>query len=109
SDDILLAASSNLTVLNSLQKQIKILEKSISSKVRLNAHFKQLQSVPGIGVILASTILLETGDIGRFNQVGNYASYCRCVSSEKISNEKKKGVNNRKCGNKYLAWAYLES
>lgn len=109
SDDVFLAASSNLVILNSLQKQIKILEKTITSKARSNLLFNKLQSVPGIGVTLALTILLETGDINRFSQVGNYASYCRCVSSEKISNEKKKGVNNRKNGNRYLAWAYLEA
>lgn len=109
SDDVFLAASSNLVILNSLQKQIKIIEKSISSKVRTNLYFKKLQSVPGIGVTLALTIFLETGDIKRFSKVGNYASYCRCVGSEKISNEKKKGVNNRKNGNKYLSWAFLEA
>ena len=109
SDDVFLAASSNLVILNSLQKQIKVIEKAISSKVRSNLCFKKLQSVPGIGVTLALTIFLETGDIGRFKKVGNYASYCRCVGSEKISNEKKKGVNNRKNGNKYLSWAYLEA
>ncbi len=109
SDDVFLAASSNLVILNSLQKQINVLEKAISSKIKSNLYFKQLQSVPGIGITLASTILLETGEISRFKNVGNYASYCRCVGSEKISNEKKKGINNRKNGNKYLAWAYLEA
>jgi hypothetical protein len=40
---------------------------------------------------------------------GNYASYCRCVESKRISNGKKKGENNRKNGNNYLAWAFLEA
>ena len=66
-------------------------------------------SVPGIGKSLALTICLETGNINRFNSAGNYASYCRCVPSKRISNEKKKGQNNRKNGNKYLAWAYVEA
>jgi hypothetical protein len=48
-------------------------------------------SVAGIGPVLATVILLETGDIGRFAYVGNYASYCRCVESAHISNGKKKG------------------
>ncbi|MFC1815289.1 IS110 family transposase [Thermodesulfobacteriota bacterium] len=38
---------------------------------------------------------------------GDYSSYCRCVKSERISNGKKKGENNKKNGNKYLAWAYV--
>ena len=32
-------------------------------------------SVSGIGAILGLTILLETGGIGRFAQVGQYASH----------------------------------
>jgi transposase len=66
-------------------------------------------STPGIGLILSLTIMLETGDIGRFPTVGDYASYCRCVNSKKISNGKKKGSGNTKNGNKYLAWAYVEA
>ena len=35
---------------------------------------------------------LETGDINRFAKAGNYASYCRAVTSRRESNGKKKGV-----------------
>ncbi len=42
-------------------------------------------------------------------KVGNYTSYCRCVGSKKTSNGKKKGSGNKKCGNKYLAWAFMEA
>ena len=59
----------------------------------------------GIGEMLATTIMLETGHIGRFAQVGNFSSYCRCVESLRESNGKKKGEGNTKNGNKYLAWA----
>ena len=53
--------------------------------------------------------MLETGDITRFKKVGNYASYCRCVNGARYSNGKKKGKTNRKNGNKYLAWAFVEA
>ena len=68
-----------------------------------------LHSLPGVGQILALTITLETADIKRFATAGDYASYCRCVDSQRLSNGKKKGQNNSKCGNKYLAWAYVEA
>jgi len=61
------------------------------------------------GPILGMTIMLEVGDIRRFPKVGNYSSYCRCVESKRISNKKKKGENNKKNGNRYLAWAYVEA
>jgi transposase len=68
-----------------------------------------LLTITGIGKILGLTIMLEVGDISRFADAGNYASYCRCVKSERISNNKKKGKNNRRNGNRYLAWAYVEA
>jgi len=65
--------------------------------------------VSGIGEILGLTIMLESGDMSRFPKVGNFSSYCRCVKSERFSNAKKKGEGNRKNGNKYLAWAFIEA
>jgi len=53
--------------------------------------------------------MLETGPIERFASAGDYASYCRTVNSRCESAGKKKGENNRKNGNKYLAWAYVEA
>ena len=49
------------------------------------------------------------GDIGRFAGAGNFASYCRAVEAQRTSNQKKKGENNSKCGNKYLGWAFVEA
>ena len=55
------------------------------------------------------TIHLETGPIERFPKVGHYASYCRKVKSEWVSNGKIKGRGNTRNGNKYLAWAFSEA
>ena len=55
------------------------------------------------------TFALLPGDIGRFRSVGDYASYCRCVNSTKVSNGKHKGQGNVKNGNPYLSWAYAEA
>jgi transposase len=77
--------------------------------VQLRKDFQMLLTTPGIGLILGLTIMLEVGDIARFPKVGNYSSYCRCVESKRISNNKKKGENNKKNGNRYLAWAYVEA
>jgi transposase len=57
----------------------------------------------------AMNIMLEVGDIGRFAKVGNFASYCRCVSSKQLSDGKSKGHGNRKNGNRYLSWAFIEA
>ena len=75
----------------------------------MRKEFEMLLTIPGIGNILGLTIMLEVGDIGRFLKVGDYSSYCRCVESKRLSNGKKKGENNKKNGNKYLSWAYVEA
>ncbi len=104
-----LAVNSTLAVMHSQEEMIALLEKTAKKRIKLRPEFKPLLSVSGIGDILGLTIMLETGDIQRFERVGNYASYCRCVDSKRISNGKKKGTGNRKNGNKYLAWAFVEA
>jgi transposase len=104
-----LAVTSSLVVVDCLRHQIKTLEKTVHTRLNHTPSYEQLLTVQGIGTILAQTIALETGDIRRFPTVGNYASYCRCVDSTKISNGKRKGTGNVKNGNPYLAWAYMEA
>ena len=108
-ETIFLAAQSNLLIMQCIDEQIKVTEKSVLSRAKLKDVYQKLLTVDGIGKILALTIMLETGEVTRFSKVGNYASYCRCVGSKKISNGKKKGENNRKNGNRYLSWAYVEA
>jgi transposase len=103
------ALKANLAVMKCLNEQIKILERSILSKVKLQAQFQSLKTVSGIGDVLALTIALETGEISRFEGPGNFASYARTVNSRRDSNGKKKGQGNTKCGNKHLAWAFIEA
>jgi len=107
--DVALAFKANLAISAALQKQIETLEKRLQERVRLRQDYRLLKSVPGIGQTLATTIMLETGTVARFAQVGNFSSYCRCVDSIRKSNGKKKGEGNAKNGNKYLAWAFVEA
>jgi transposase len=88
---------SGLVVMRTLEGGIDRLEKAAMARIKMRPAFKLLLTVSGIGRILGLTIMLETGGIGRFAKVGNYASYCRCVGSEHLSN-----------GNRYLVCAYIE-
>jgi transposase len=104
-----MAVNGNLAILQCLALQIKTIEQSLKRQVKLKEEFINLTSIDGIGLILGLTIMLETGDIARFQKVGNYASYCRCVNGARYSNGKKKSKTNTKNGNKYLAWAFIEA
>jgi transposase len=99
----------NLVILNCLAEQIRLIERSLKQRLKLRDEFVNSTSIDGIGLILALTIMLETGEITRFQRVGQYASYCRCVSGARYSNGKRKSKTNTKNGNKYLAWAFVEA
>jgi len=103
------AARSNLRLLKQIISEEDVIKKEILCQIKPTPAYQKLTQVPGVGEILAITIMLETVDINRFDGVGNYASYCRCVGSKRESNGKKKGENNTKNGNKYLSWAFVEA
>ncbi|MDH3876234.1 MAG: IS110 family transposase, partial [Desulfobacterales bacterium] len=106
---LVLSAQANLDSIAFIKQQIHGLENVIRNKLKLSPAFNGLLTVPGIGNILAMTIMLEVGDIGRFNKVGNFTSYCRCAPSQRLSDGKSKGSGNRKNGNRYLSWAFSEA
>jgi transposase len=103
------SVASSLAVLGCLEQEIRTIERTVRETERPQPGYALLQTVPGIGPILAGTIFLEAGDIRRFPTVGQFASYCRCVGSQHLSNGKYKGAGNTKNGNKYLSWAFIEA
>jgi transposase len=107
--DTQLGVDAHRAVLGALDAQIAALERRLQERVRLQPGYQWLRTVPGIGQVLATVIMLESGPIERFGQVGQYASYARCVDSVHLSNGKKKGAGNVKSGNRYLAWAFVEA
>jgi len=99
----------DLQLVEQLGRSIQEIEARILAAVKPLPNYQVLQTMPGVGKILGLTITLETVDPKRFASPGDDASYCRCVDSRRMSNGKKKGDNNGKCGNKYLAWAFVEA
>jgi transposase len=71
--------------------------------------FHRLRSIPGIGKILALTILYEIHDIHRFERVQDFLSYARLVKCEHNSAGKKLGTGGAKIGNVHLKWAFSEA
>ena len=104
-----LLSGTEIELMGQLTQAIHKIEAHVLNVAGKWSTYQRLQELPGIGKILGLTIALETGDAKRFAGAGNFASYCRCVKSLRTSNGKKKGENNRKCGNTYLAWAFVEA
>jgi len=108
-EDSMFTATQNIQTISFLILRIKAIEERVLGKIKLKPEFEKLLSMPGVGKILGMTIMMETGDVGRFPEVGNYTSYCRGARAIHTSNGKKKADNNQKNGNKYLSWAFVEA
>jgi transposase len=104
-----LAVRSHRAVRHCRAREIALLERTGKERTTRRPAFTQLLTVSGIGAILALTIMRETGDMRRFATVGTFASSCRCVARQKLSNGKRTGQGNVKNGNQYLAWAFGEA
>jgi transposase len=92
-----------------LSASITKIETEVQASARRLPCHERITTLPGVGRILGMTITMEMGPIERFPTAGDFASYCRTVDAKRMSNNRKKGDNNQKCGNKYLAWAFVEA
>lgn len=108
-EDRALAITATLKVIAAISEQISLIEARVIKKARAKKEFAMLQTIWGIGEILALTIMYESGTMDRFASVGDYVSYCRLVDAKRTSNYKKKADNNAKNGNVYLSWAFSEA
>jgi len=90
---------------------IKDLEKKIEQQARLDEPMSLvlLHSIPGVGKILALTLLYEIHAIARFARVHDFSSYCRLVKPEHNSAGKRVGSGGAKIGNAHLKWAFSEA
>jgi len=95
--------------IQALETSIQRVEEAVLACAREIPLYDKLLTIPGIGRILGMTITMEVGEIQRFKTDGDFASYSRMVDARRLSNGKTKGQNNQKCGNKYLAWAFVEA
>jgi len=107
--DLAMAGRISKETIDFLTHQIDQIERRVDQEVRLKEAYRFLQTLPGVGKVLALTVMLETGPISRFKTVGDYVSYCRKVPSQWMSNGKWKRSGNTKNGNRYLSWAYAEA
>lgn len=71
--------------------------------------FHRLRTIPGVGKVLALTILYEIHNVKRFDRVQQFASYARLVKCAKESAGKKQGTSGAKMGNVHLEWAFSEA
>lgn len=98
-----------LELLGQLHKQISQAEERIQRLVKITPEMQLLDSLPGIGPILAVAICFEIGDVERFCDAAHLASYAGAVPRVKSSGGKTYYGRTRPDVNHYLKWAFTEA
>jgi transposase len=101
--------ASNQRILDALEAEEKALESELVKQLALTTEIKTVLTMPGVGFILASTMVLEIGHIGRFPAMENLTAYAGLVPRLDISDGKEGPVRLRKHCNKNLRWAAIEA
>ena len=110
-ESVQMSIAVDVELLGAYDKNIREMELFLLHEVRQDHHadFYLLRSVPGIGEILALTILYEIHDLERFPRVQDFLSYGRLVKGVHESDGKKKRGGGKKMGNVHLKWAFSEA
>jgi transposase len=105
------SAAVDLAMTDCLDEQIADLELYLvrTAKVDDVQTYHRLQTIPGVGKVLALILLYEMHDVQRFDHVGQFLSYARLVRCVHESAGKKLGSGGKKIGNAHLRWAFAEA
>ncbi len=103
-----LAVKCDMELIRSYDRRIEIIDQRLADLARRvhGRDYALIKTVPGIGRILALTILFEVDRIDRFPTVKDFCSYSRLVKGSVASAGKVKGLCGGKMGNAYLRWAF---
>ena len=88
-----------------IKSHIQRLDHELRDRVLATPDAQRLVWVPGVGRIVAYTLLLEIDDIHRFPSVRHFHSYCRLVPGSQDSGGKTRHKRSRD-GNRYLKLAF---
>lgn len=108
--DLQMTIASDMDVMDSLDPIIRQIELKIirGAKHHDRKNYNLLMAVPGIGQIIALTILYEIYHISRFPKVQKFSSYAGLVKCERESAGKNTGGAKGKIRNAFLKHAFSE-
>jgi transposase len=105
------SAAADLALIDCLDEQIAALELYLTRTAKVDdvQTYHRLQTIPGVGKVLALLLLYEIHDVKRFANVGQFLSYCRLVRCAHESGGRVLGSGGHKIGNAHLRWAFGEA
>lgn len=103
------ARDSELRLLDAVEKEIAILDKTIATKAYADGRAKLLMTLPGVSVAVAQTLLSALGDISRFRDADHATSYLGLVPSTKQSANHCYHGPITKHGNSHARWMTIQA
>lgn len=106
-DDLLLRQQ--LTVLDTLEAQIRELNKKIAGEGAEDPAVNLLASIPGIGSILGNVLATEIDGVERFEEADRLCAYAGLIPTTSSSGDKTYHGRLVPGCNKWLRWAFVEA
>ena len=105
------SAAVDLALVDRLDELIAELERYLTRTAKVDdvQTYHRLQTIPGVGKVLALILLYEIHEIRRFATAGQFLSYARLVRCQHESAGKVLGSGKAKIGNAHLRWAFGEA
>src|SRR5437660_4496030 len=94
------SVGADLALIDALDEQIGALELYLTRTAKVDdvQTFHRLQTIPGVGKVLALILLYEIHDVARFGSEGQFLSYARLVRCGHESAGKSLGSGGKKIG-----------
>lgn len=107
------ATNSEVTIhqeaIASLDIILKKVEEEIKKTIHTSSDIKRLMTIPGVGLVTASTICAEVGDFKNFKNPDNLASFAGLVPRERSSGGKQRLGSITHAGSPYLRYVLIET
>ena len=104
--ELLKLSRGQLELFAAIQKRLL---KELRENAELSRRVMRLESIPGVGEILALTWVLEVGEVGRFTSIAQATSYCGLTSAQRSSADKEQRGPISKQRNKHLQTILIEA
>jgi len=99
----------DLETLEQLGTTIKELETQIAEANGVDEATRRLQTLPGVGPILAAVMAAEIDGVARFSRADKLCAYASLVPTTHSSGGKTAHGRMLPCSNRWLKWAFVEA
>ncbi len=96
-----------LQLMHQIDQRVRDVDKELARQWAGDPVVKRLVTIPGIGVLIATVLLLEIGNISRFPSAKHLASYIGLTPRIRASANRMRTGRISKEGNRLLRWALV--